>query len=371
MHPTDPIQAVTHPDPYPYYRMLARERPLYYDDALGLWVASAPPSIQALLAHRAARVRPLAEPVPRALRDEAAGVLFGRFVRMRDDAGHASLKPLLADCLSALSPGGEPCWPTAPGTLPALDDFLFDAPVYATAHHLGLARPAVPACAGDVRQLRAALSPAATADEIAAGHAAAARLQAGLAEHLHAQADDAPLALLRSRAARAGIEPAVIAANLVGLLFQSCEAGAGLIGNTLAALGRDPGLAAAARRDAQLCLRAATHTAHHDPSVHNTRRYLAAPVSLDGQTLPAGATVLLVLAAAGAVEPGDAPWTFGAGCHACPGRLPALRAAGQAVAFLLDAGLEPATLVQGLDYWPLPNARVPRFSRQAPSQPGA
>lgn len=363
MHPADPIQAVTHPDPYPYYRTLARERPLYYDPALGLWVASSPSLIHAVLAHRAARVRPAAEPVPRALGDDAAGLLFSRFVRMRDDAAHAGLKPLLVDCLQALPCGRAPCWPAAPHTLPELDAFLFDAPVYAMAGRLGLAQPAIAACTRDVRLFRAALGLAATADQLAAGHAAAARLQAAMMEHLHAQADDAPLALLRSRAAQQGFEPAEVAANLAGLLFQSCEAGAGLIGNTLAALGRDPGLCAAARRDAALCLHAAAHTARHDPPVHNTRRYLDAPMSLDGQVLPAGATVLLVLAAAGAAAPGDAPWTFGAGPHACPGRTPALQAAGQAVAFLLDAGLEPAALTQKLGYWPLPNARVPRFAR--------
>jgi hypothetical protein len=39
-HPTDPIAAVTHPDPYPYYARLVAESPLYRDDALGLWVAT-------------------------------------------------------------------------------------------------------------------------------------------------------------------------------------------------------------------------------------------------------------------------------------------------------------------------------------------
>jgi len=361
MHPTDPIQATTHPDPYPYYRKLARERPLYYDDELKLWVASAPASIHAVLGHPAARVRPAAQLVPPALRDGPAGLLFGRFARMRDDAGHANLKPLLADCLRALA-APPPCWPAPPRTLPALDDFLLDAPVYAMAGRLGLAPHAMPACAHDVRQFRAALGPAASAGQLAAGHAAATRLQSGMIAHLDAQADGTPLAQLRDRAARAGIAPAEIAANLAGLLFQSCEAGAGLIGNTLVALGRAPGLAAAARRDAALCQCAAARTAQQDPPVHNTRRYLDVPILLDGHSLPAGATVLLVLAAAGAAEPGDAPWTFGAGRHACPGGSTALQSAGQAVAHLLGGGLAPATLLHGLNYLPLPNARVPRFS---------
>ena len=51
MPPTDPIAAVTHADPYPYYAALARERPLYRDDTLNLWVASSPQAIAQVLAH--------------------------------------------------------------------------------------------------------------------------------------------------------------------------------------------------------------------------------------------------------------------------------------------------------------------------------
>jgi hypothetical protein len=38
--PDDPLAAVTHPDPYPYYADLVAHRPLYCDATLGLWVAS-------------------------------------------------------------------------------------------------------------------------------------------------------------------------------------------------------------------------------------------------------------------------------------------------------------------------------------------
>jgi len=38
--PSTPIAAVTHANPYPYYATLVAERPLYRDDALGLWVAT-------------------------------------------------------------------------------------------------------------------------------------------------------------------------------------------------------------------------------------------------------------------------------------------------------------------------------------------
>ena len=65
LSPTDPLAAVTHPNPYPYYARLLTDRPLYRDDALGLWVASSAQVITELITHPACRVRLLAEPVPR------------------------------------------------------------------------------------------------------------------------------------------------------------------------------------------------------------------------------------------------------------------------------------------------------------------
>jgi len=366
----DPISAVTHPDPYPYYRALARGRPLYRDAALGLWVASAPAVVRALLDEPAARVRPAQEPVPQALQGGAAGALFSRFVRMIDGPRHAALKPLLEAYLA--EPGARPPahWPPVPDGPGALDRFLFDAPVYAQARRLGLPEAEAEPCARDVTQFRAALRATARPAEIAAGHAAAARLRQRLLAHLERQPATSALAALRRRAAGAGVDDETLAANLAGLLFQSCEAGAGLIGNTLVALGRDPARAAAARADQHLCLQAAADCARLDPPVHNTRRYLARPLVLADIELPAGASVLLVLAAAAMADVGAAAWTFGAGRHACPGRTPALQAAGQAVAYLLRAGLDVAALARAFRYLPLPNARIPQFGAPRSGYPG-
>src|SRR5260370_23240595 len=90
--PTDPIAAVTHRDPYPYYARLVAERPLYHDRDLGLWVASSAEMVNAVLASELCRVRPPAEPVPRALAGTAAGEVFRRLVRMNDGDGHQPLK---------------------------------------------------------------------------------------------------------------------------------------------------------------------------------------------------------------------------------------------------------------------------------------
>src|SRR6266567_128919 len=65
--PGNPIAAVTHPDPYPCYADLVATTPLYRDDTLGLWVATSAEVVLAVLTSDLCRVRPAAEPVPKAL----------------------------------------------------------------------------------------------------------------------------------------------------------------------------------------------------------------------------------------------------------------------------------------------------------------
>ncbi|WP_454673317.1 cytochrome [Achromobacter pestifer] len=360
MLPAHPLLAVTHADPYPYYAALARETPLYRDDALGLWVACHPDTIQAVMRHPAARVRPPSEPVPPGLFPGPAGALFGRFMRMNDSGLHTRIKTLLAAFIR--EQGTQPCTPQWPG-LPtldaaAVDGYLTAAPVHAQAAFLGLAPVVQADCAMHIAAFLSALPATANADQIAAGHAAAQALQDCL-ECLLLAEDAAPaLCRLRQDGARADIPVALIAANLAGLLFQSCEAGAGLLGNALVHAGRH-GLRTDAPRAATRAV--IDHVIRHDPPLHNTRRFLADAITIAGQRIEAGQTVLLVLAAAATVQP-DAGWTFGALGHACPGQDLARDHAADALSHLLQADISPAALASDFRYRPLPNARVPLFA---------
>ncbi|MGQ3000443.1 MAG: cytochrome P450, partial [Variovorax sp.] len=94
MAPTDPVKAVVHPDPYPYYATLRDGPPLAWNATLRLWVASRAEVIETLLqAHGALRVRPAAEPVPRAIVGQPAGEVFGHLVRMNEGAAHQAHRP--------------------------------------------------------------------------------------------------------------------------------------------------------------------------------------------------------------------------------------------------------------------------------------
>jgi hypothetical protein len=87
--PSDPIAAVTHRDPYPYCGELVALRPIARDERLGLWIACSAGAVADVLASDLCRVRPLAEPLPKALLGSTAGLIFEHLVRMNDGAKHA------------------------------------------------------------------------------------------------------------------------------------------------------------------------------------------------------------------------------------------------------------------------------------------
>ncbi|MDP2817988.1 MAG: hypothetical protein Q8O29_06840 [Polaromonas sp.] len=78
--PAHAIAAVTHPDPYSYYRQLREERPLYFDASLQLWVASSQVVIAEAQGYPAFNVRPPCEPVPAARQGTVVGEVFVRLV---------------------------------------------------------------------------------------------------------------------------------------------------------------------------------------------------------------------------------------------------------------------------------------------------
>ncbi|BDB28499.1 cytochrome P450 [Cupriavidus sp. TA19] len=363
----DPISAVTHPDPYPYYRELATHRPFFRDQRLGLWVAAGAREVAEVLSHPDCRVRPPAQPVPPALAGTPAGDLFGRLIRMNDGAAHAPLKGLLMPLLAAIDPSAAAHRAAALAELmdadralsaEGINGVLFVLPVVTLADLLGLPvavdRATAAAVAGHVAAFAAAQSPLADANAVQAGADAAQWLGIWLADAAPAAG---PLPSLHQAAQVAGIDAQAVAANTIGLLVQACEATAALAGNTLLHLGR--GKVPAGTTPEELVARVAVS----DPPVQNTRRFLAADAHLCGHDAKAGDAVLVLLAAAsrsGRAEGGRA-WTFGHGRHACPGDRLAQALAAATVTALLARGADPAALARAFRYRPSLNARIPHF----------
>jgi cytochrome P450 len=385
--PADPIAAVTHPDPYPYYRELVATRPLHRDEALGLWVAASAEAVTAVLTSPLGRVRPPAEPVPTALVGSPAADVFGRLVRMTDGPTHGPMKRAVSATLDSMDADRARAhadrWAQHlateidPRSTPArVDDFALALSAHVIASLLGVPDTDMRTAERYVGQYVGGVSPGGEAGRVERGKTAAAHLI-----EMVGSVAPAPAAGLRSvlhrEASRAGCDDASsITANAIGFMTQAYEATAGLIGNTLLALAVHPELPARIAARSDLLREVIQEVLRHDPPVQNTRRFIAADGVIAGRRVAAGETVLVVLAAANhdaAVNPEPErfdvarkrprTFTLGAGVHACPGEQLAITIAQAGVGRLLARGVALGALAEAVTYRPSANTRIPRFAR--------
>jgi cytochrome P450 len=386
--PTDPIAAVTHPDPYPYYTDLAAARPIHRDDALGLWVACGAATVTDALTNPTCLVRPPTEPVPRAILGAPAGSIFGRLVRMNDGAKHSALRPAVSAATVGIEKSvGEEArrWAEhlvkelGPAEDPArVSELAFRLPAYVLASLLGVPPDMLARTAVIVGDFARSITPAASSEQLARGNAAAGELLESFRARLGARAAVSAATLLgaldREVARSSGAEREDVVSNGIGFLSQAYEATAGLIGNTLVALGRQSRARAAVRSDPGQLAAVVREVARYDPPVHNTRRFLAHDARVAGQPMKAGDVVLVVLAAANRdplvnseparfdpFRPSPQTFTFGVGPHACPGEMVATAIATAGVRQLLAVGVAPERLADRVTYRPSANTRVPVF----------
>ncbi|KQX89392.1 cytochrome P450 [Variovorax sp. Root473] len=379
-HPVDPVAAATHADPYPYYATLRDGPPLAWHDGLRAWIASrADVVMQVLQVHGALRVRPAAEPVPRAILGSPAGEVFGHLVRMNDGPAHQVHRPALQRALAGLDlHAAHAAALDVARRVPAhapLSDALFSLPLRAMAHLLGFDDATLPQVDRWMRDFVACLSPLSNAGQLQAASVAAGELMTRF-EALSANAsprDGTLLAAVRAESAASAPLSRALLANLVGLLSQTCDATAGLLGNSLVALVREPELRPLARtRDGLLAI--VEETARHDPPVQNTRRFAVEPVEIAGTSLAAGDAVLVLLASAQR-DPAFNPEPdrfmpvraqrrvlgFGHGVHACPGQALACTLAAAGLEALLRQQRAPDLDALDWHYRPSVNGRIPVF----------
>jgi len=366
---TTPLSAIQTDDPYPYYARLTAERPFGFDSEIGAWVAADAAAVRAAFEAPGLRVRPEGAEVPPPLRGGPAGDLFGELVRMRDDETSARLKRAVAAVLAETDPDriAETAAAQARRALATGLDYrelAFGVPVATVGALSGIPetdlRRAAELTAAFVRCIPAS----ATAEDHAAATEAAAELRPLLARA--ALSGEGLAARLAATAAAHRLPASEATANAVGLLSQTYDATAGLVGNTLIALtGHERG------EDLEAFV---TEVARNDAPVQNTRRFAHRAWTHAGQTVEPGQAVLLLLAAAnrdGAVNPRadvfdparehPISFTFGAGRHGCPGREVAVRIAAAIVRTAEAEGWRPAHLPEKPRYLPSPNARIPMF----------
>jgi len=373
MQPANPIAAASHPDPYPYYRQLLAGPALDFDAGLGLWVASRAAVIQEVFDNPHCVVRPPAEPVPKAIADSSAGAVFGALARMTEGPGHALARQAIGRAVAQLDPAA-----VAARTRALAGETDADLPTWVVADLLGFGRAQLPQVARLVGDFVRCLSPLSTGEQLAdASRAAQALIErvGSLVQTSRAR----PSTLLEHVCEQAALSgwnaQHAILANLVGLLSQTHEATAGLIGNCIVALLSQPGLQRRLRADPALAPSLVRETARFDPPVQNTRRFVAQATTVAGICLEPGAVILLLLGAAGRDEqayarandfvldrPQHALPGFGHGRHACPGQDLARTIAAAALEHLLSlpGALDPAMLQW--TYRPSVNGRLPLFN---------
>jgi len=391
MKPTNPINAVTHRDPYPYYQSLLAGPLLYYDEALRLWVAAHASTVSEVFASRACRVRPINEPVPVALDGLPAGEIFRHLVRMTDGSGHDQPRLALERALASI-PASEVATQArqaAARALPATMDpaalsaWMFDTPIAVVADLLGFPTDERSAIAHWTREFVACLSPLSTPEQLATASAAASLLRSRIQSLLGSPEPNSGSLVSRVRAHAGSVgwmDNASIVANLIGLLSQTYEATAGLIGNSIVALASQPPLLddVRARFDGWHLL--VQEISRHDSPVQNTRRFVVEPIVIAGVDLRPGAVVLLVLAAANRDRNANPQpekflldrghrcvFSFGRGAHACPGDALARNIAATALAALFEAMPEGALARLAWTWKPSTNGRLPVFHKVDPA----
>jgi cytochrome P450 len=387
--------APPHPDPYPWYGGLARERGFFRDEGNNWWVAASAAAVREVLTSELCLTRPLSEPIPAGLRDGAVAGIFGRLVRLRDDELHGRLKHAVTAALRGLDLrhvakltrtrsselDGEIGLPFDPAKTTR---FMFALPVQIVAQLLGIPRERfndIMGWLGDYGAAAAAAGtniPVPTPELIARGHRGA---QALLDLVTALKADDARrgplLDALVKEAGRAGCDDDNdIVANAIGYMIQGYGAMASLIGLTLLALARRPALLAEVGADRKLLRPLIQEVCRFDPSTNSTFRFMARDGEIAGCRLRQGEMIIVLLAAANrdpALNPdpdrfdlarADRKYLeFGTGAHACPADKFAPLIVEVAVDHLLTRGVPLEQLESSLSYAASGHIRTPLFGR--------
>lgn len=335
-----PVTAATADDPYAYYARLAVEHPFFYDDDLRCWVACSVKAVETVLGNDAFHVRPTIEPVPSIMQGTPLGTLFAHMVRWTDGAAHAPRRQFVEELVTAMNVALlAPAIPDLERD--PLDRLMFTFPPRAVATLLGIEPARVPGVEEFARALARAIAPNATPDDVSRASSAVEALDRIFAQRFPDEGE------------RFGA---------VGLLFQTYDGTAGLIGNTLYQLGiAMPEITRRIVSDPKTLAGFVAEVARLDPPVHNTRRFAASDISVEDAIVRNGEGVLVVLAAANYdTEAAGRTFTFGEGTHACIAARLAITIASVAVRALVEAGIDFAQIMR-TGFYPAPNVRVPRL----------
>lgn len=330
------VEAVVRACPYEIYEQIGDRSGLLWDRGLEAWIAVDAATVRSVLSHPELAVRPPDAPVPPSLAGTPAGDIFAKFARMSDGDRHRERRESAQAMLEPMTPDRTADATRTvlhrPGNALTLHDLQFAVPVMTVGMLLGVPEETL----GDLvcwtsAFVRAAAPGASRADADAANEAVRELAR-----------------LFGDRLASGGSTPELSEedriANTIGLLFQTHDATAGLVGNALVALAR--------HGDGDI-ERAFADVLRADAPVQNTRRWAVSDITLGDQPVRTGELVIAVLG--GSAD----DCRFGSGLHQCPGERVAMTIAHEIVRFARDTGLVPDEIGRAVRYHPSGNARIP------------
>lgn len=291
-------------------------------------------------------VRPEGAPVPEHLLGTSLEPIFSALVRMNDGPPHLALKSAMSAALAHFDAveiqriSREVSHQLVSGFSPPLTGedvtyFCYGLPVCVIGNMLGFSPTSWRTLTADVLDFVRCIAPGTTAQQLQKGEAATDRL-------LNAIPAKSPLkSALGTEFTAHDIDHNRLNANILGLLFQSCEGTAGLLGQSLMM----------ARAGAEKRQSLIDKVLHISPPIKNTRRFALAPITLAGITLNKGEMLVLPLAEGHA---------FGHGAHACPGESWAKIIADSGLSMLLALAELPSA-TEHFRWRESQNARVPEF----------
>ncbi len=333
-------------DPYPLYRRLRAEAPLYHDERSGSWVVTGYAEVTAMLRDpRFIAERPLfPDPEIAALQP-----ILERWMALQDPPEHtrlrqsfnkfftprrvADLGPRIAEITRELLDKVQ-----AAGSVELIQDLAFPLPVSVIALLLGVPRERH----ADLKRWSAALAflseppGVATFEHLIQTREAAVEfadyLRLLVEEKRRAPGDDVLSVLLLGEDQGERLSVDDLIANAILLLFAGHETAVNLIGNGVLSLLRHPDQLALLRENPGLIRSAVEELLRFESPIQTTTREVAEDLTWSGHEIRRGEVVLLVLGAANR-DPLQFPapdrlditrtdnrhLAFGAGIHFCIG----------------------------------------------------
>jgi cytochrome P450 len=396
LDPPHLLAAPSHPAPCAYYGRLAVERPFYRDEALKSWVAAGASVVREVLTNPNCHTRPVHESIPALLRQGPIGDLFGRLVRLRNDAGREPIKRAIAGALGSLDLGhvtqlgratamGLDRQLGVPFDETGTNRFMSALPILVIGQLLGVTperHTDLMIWLSDYAAATAAAvtgTPAPEPELLARGHLAVQSLLDLLRSVFHEHSVPGPLlAALAHEARQTGVsDDEDVVANGIGMLTQGFGSVASLIGLTLLAIARHAAVRSRLAEEPTALRSLIQEVLRFDPGTSSTIRFMAVDGLIAGQWVRAGEMIIPLIAAANHdptlnrdasrfdIDRTDRKHLeFGAGPHACPAHKLAPLLAEIAVEHLLSRGVPLQRLEEAVTYVPSSYLRIARFVRR-------